>query len=226
MTESIQTTLYPLGFISSLFFGARFLLQWLHSEREGCSFVPKIFWQLSFLGNLSLGLHSAVQLQLHVLLVQAVNAVISLRNLNLMQEEKKRWALPSVLLMFPVALALSLLLFFFVYQGSSSATWFRIPMAPWSSPAAESVSFLWHIAGTVGLLLFSCRFWIQWVMAERKGESFLGKTFWWTSLAGDLLCLAYFMQINDTVNFVGPLFGLIPYLRNLMLIYRGGKAAA
>ena len=75
MTESIQTTLYPLGFISSLFFGARFLLQWLHSEREGRSFVPKIFWQLSFLGNLSLGLHSAVQLQLHVLLVQAVNAV-------------------------------------------------------------------------------------------------------------------------------------------------------
>lgn len=225
MTEALQATLYPLGFISALFFGARFFLQWLHSEKEGRSTVPRVFWQLSFLGNLSLSIHSIIQLQLHVLLIQTANAVISLRNLNLMQEKDKQWQLSSVIYLFLSALVASLLLFFLTYQGSSSETWFRIPTGPWASPSGATVPFLWHVAGSIGLVLFSSRFWVQWVMAEREGKSFLGKTFWWTSLAGDLLCLAYFMQLQDTVNYVGPLFGLIPYLRNLMLIYKRGKVS-
>lgn len=225
MTEALQATLYPLGFISALFFGARFFLQWLYSEKEGRSTVPRIFWQISFLGNLSLSIHSIIQLQLHVLLIQTVNAVISLRNLNLMQQKDKQWQLSSVIYLFLSALSVSLLLFFLTYQGSSSETWFRVPTSQWASPSAETIPLLWHVAGSIGLVLFSSRFWVQWVMAEKERKSFLGKTFWWTSLAGDLLCLAYFMQLQDTVNYVGPLFGLIPYFRNLMLIYKRGKVA-
>lgn len=226
MTEALQAALYPLGFISAVFFGTRFFLQWLHSEKEGRSTVPKIFWQLSFLGNLSLSIHSIIQLQLHVLLIQTINAVISIRNLNLMQEKSRQWKLSSVALLFISALASALFLFFLTYQVSSSETWFRVPTSPWASSSAEKIPILWHVAGSIGLVLFSSRFWVQWVMAEREGKSFLGKTFWWTSLAGDLLCLAYFMQLQDTVNYVGPLFGLIPYLRNLMLIYKRGKLPA
>jgi lipid-A-disaccharide synthase-like uncharacterized protein len=28
------------------------------------------------------------------------------------------------------------------------------------------------------------------------------------------------MKIGDAVNFIGPLFALIPYVRNLMLLYK------
>jgi lipid-A-disaccharide synthase len=46
----------------------------------------------------------------------------------------------------------------------------------------------------------------------------LGAQFWWLSLVGDLMTLAYFTQIYDPVNIVGPALGLIPYIRNLMLL--------
>lgn len=223
MIEALQIALYPLGFLSSLFFGSRFLVQWLYSEKKGVSSVPKSFWVISFLGNLSLALHSLFQMQLHVLLIQLINGTVSLRSLNLMSE--KKWPLKKVIISFAIALLLALLAFLALYLNHENASIFRVPIAPWEQGIAKNVSILWHVVGSIGLILFGSRFFIQGILSELKGKSFLGKTFFWSSLIGDILCLAYFIKLGDSVNYIGPLFGLIPYVRNLMLLYRRAHAA-
>ncbi len=43
-----------VGFLGQAMFGARFLVQWIASERRKQSVVPKAFWYLSLLGGLTL----------------------------------------------------------------------------------------------------------------------------------------------------------------------------
>ncbi|MCB1112638.1 MAG: lipid-A-disaccharide synthase N-terminal domain-containing protein, partial [Chlamydiia bacterium] len=95
---------------------------------------------------------------------------------------------------------------------------FRVPVTPWSGDASAELPLLWHAIGFTGIVLFASRFWVQWWFAEKHQKSFLGGPFWWISLIGDLLSLAYFTQIKDPVNFIGPALGLIPYIRNIILI--------
>jgi lipid-A-disaccharide synthase-like uncharacterized protein len=217
MTESLQIALYPLGFLSSIFFGARFLIQWLESEKAGCSSVSLTFWCLSLLGNIALALHSLVQMQAHVLVIQIINGALSLRNINLMGPNP--WPFKKMAMALSLILMITLLVLFFL-----GGSFFRVPVAPWSrDDGGGSVSLMWHIVGTIGLILFSSRFFIQWILAEIRGRSFLGKTFWWTSLVGDILCLVYFARLGDSVNAIGPIFGLVPYIRNLMLIRRADE---
>lgn len=208
--------LYPLGFISSVIFSARFILQWIQSEKAQKSVVNPSFWKISLLGNLLLTLHALIQIQFHVSLVQASNAVISWRNLNLM----KRQPAPQSLLftLFLMGGTMLTIVLFYVLQSyfipSNSAAWFRSPFSQ------EAVDPLWHVLGASGLILFNSRFWIQWVDAEKAQESRLGPMFWWTSLLGGFLTLIYFAKLGDPVNMLGPGFGIIPYARNLMLIYK------
>lgn len=223
MIEALQITLYPLGYISSLFFGSRFLIQWLHSEKKGLSTVPKTFWRLSFLGNLTLALHSLFQMQVHVLLMQMINGAIAVRNINLLGTKINRWPLKKVLIFFALAIIGALLAFVTLYLLSENGSFFRVPVNPWASETGSKVSFFWHIVGISGIILFGSRFVIQWILSEMEEKSFLGKTFFWSSLVGDLLCLAYFVKLGDSVNYIGPLFGLVPYIRNLMLLYKSKR---
>jgi lipid-A-disaccharide synthase-like uncharacterized protein len=219
MSEQLRELLYPLGFLSSLAFSARMLLQWLKSEAKGESIVTPTFWKLSLCGNLLLLTHAFIQAQFHVCLVQACNAVISWRNLNLMKPPAKQTTTLCTIFMLILAIVLTVCGFLFqAYFLNDVTEWFRIPATPWQVNAGKQVSFIWHIIGLFGLLLFSSRFWLQWWLAEKYKQSFLGSSFWWFSLAGESLCLIYFLRIGDPVNFIGPAFGLIPYVRNLMLL--------
>jgi lipid-A-disaccharide synthase len=214
-----RTFLYPFGFLATLAFGARFIIQWLQSEKAQKSLVPRSFWQLSLLGNLLLMVHSFIQMQYHVYLVQVCNAVISWRNLNLMQTKRPPVPLKTMLLLLIGSILLTSLAFAFqdwLFMGEGD--WFRIPTTPWQASSIGSVSLFWHILGTIAYLLFSSRFWIQWWLAERAHVSQLSVSFWWLSLLGALLSIAYFTRIDDSVNLIGPLIGIVPYVRNLMLI--------
>jgi len=222
MTDDWRLFLYNIGFLSSLAFGGRILLQWVISERSKESVVPKAFWQLSFCGNVLLMVHSLIQVQFHVFIIQTGNALISWRNLNLLKTPGQQASPKNVIFALISALSVSAALFFImnIYGHSGATTWFRDPSNIWFSPIGRPVSMAWHICGCVGLILFSSRFWIQWWCAEKQKTSYLGPLFWWISLVGDLLMLVYFARIKDPVNLIGPIFGLIPYIRNLMLIYK------
>ena len=214
MMELWREWLYPLGFLSSLAFGGRFLLQWITSEVRQQSTVTRLFWKISLTGNLLLLFHSMIQMQYHVSFFQSCNAVISWRNLNLMQKQQAKFQ--PVIVLFVCAVTLTTALF--ALQGHYTDTaWFRIPTISWL-PRSGQIDQTWHLIGFLGLALFSSRFWVQWWCAEKHQTSYLGPAFWWLSLVGDLLTLSYFLRIADPVNLLGPAFGLIPYIRNLMLI--------
>lgn len=218
--EFWRETLYPLGFISSLAFTARFLVQWIYSEIKQQSLVTTLFWKLSLMGNICLLIHSSIQGQFHVAFIQTCNSIISWRNLNLMQSISKQYRIRTVLI--TLGGALLSLTFLFAFQPGGFSGWFRIPV--WLSHQADtSLGLTWHLLGFGGLILFNSRFWIQWWLAEKHQKSFLSPSFWWMSLIGDLFCLAYFFRIQDYVNVIGPAFGLIPYMRNLMLAYKPSK---
>ena len=211
--------LYPLGFLSGLAFGARFIVQWLQSERAHQSVVTRSFWHLSLLGNLLLLIHSLIQIQAQIGIVQACNAVISWRNLNLIQTKRPPVSFAAVICLLVGSILLTCLAF--QLEGG----WFRIPTAPWQSGDPGSISFVWHAIGTLAYLLFSSRFWIQWWLSERAQASSLPLCFWWLSLGGALLSIPYFIKIGDTVNLIGPMMGIVPYIRNLMLMKKIGEAA-
>lgn len=221
ISDEWRSFLYPLGFFSALCFTMRMLLQWVTSESNKKSTVTPLFWKLSLSGNLLLAIHAFIQLQYHVYIIQIGNAIISWRNLNLMQHTKKQLPFLQVCLLFISSAFLASALFFFQsYYLPSNQAWFRIPTLPWQDSAASDVTMAWHLIGFLGLALFNSRFWIQWWLVEKYQKSYLGAAFWWISLVGELLCLLYFFVINDPVNFLGPLFALVPYVRNLMLIYQ------
>lgn len=224
MIEHWRDWLYPLGYLSALAFTSRMLLQWLTSETKKQSVVMPAFWKLSLGGNLLLALHALIQMQFHVCVVQACNGVISWRNLNLMQPASKQVSTRRVFVLLLGSIFMVFMLFWLqaTLIAQSSDTWFRIPSSPWQDNASLNISMGWHLLGFIGLVLFGSRFWIQWWYAEKHQTSYLGRAFWWTSLLGEAMCLAYFLKINDSVNFIGPAFGLIPYIRNLILIRKSG----
>lgn len=215
ISDDLRILLYPLGVLSTALFALRFIIQWIGSEKAGQSIVTASFWQLSLLGNSALGLHSFIQGQYPICIVQALNGVIACRNLNLMGPLEQQWKFRSVVASLFAALLLPTLLFW-VY---SPDTWLRIPSHPFQS-SLSSISSFWHLIGILGVVLFASRFWVQWIQAEQFHKSSLQRPFWWLSLIGAFLSLIYFARILDYVNLLGPLFGLIPYGRNLMLLRR------
>ena len=181
-----------------------------------------MFWKLSLCGNILLAVHSFIQVQFHVCLIQACNAVISWRNLNLMQplEQQATFYRTRQILLYAIMTIFAIFFLHDFFLLPNTEAWFRITSTPWQDNADLHISFGWHLIGFLGLALFSSRFWIQWWCAEKQKTSYLGSSFWWISLAGESLCLVYFLKIHDPVNSIGPAFGLVPYLRNLMLIYK------
>jgi len=79
---------------------------------------------------------------------------------------------------------------------------------------------LWLTIGFIAQLLFFLRFLIQWIVSERKGESVIPIQFWYLSLVGGIMLLAYAVWRKDPVFILGQCLGTIVYLRNLTLIYR------
>lgn len=78
----------------------------------------------------------------------------------------------------------------------------------------------WVIVGLLGQAFFFMRFFVQWVASEKKGESVIPVQFWYLSIAGSLILLAYSIHRNDPVFILGQSTGTVIYLRNLVLISR------
>jgi lipid-A-disaccharide synthase len=210
---------YPLGLLPALFFSLRFIIQWLRSEKQKQSIVEPIFWKLSLAGNILSLTHYFIQIQYPFALAQSSNAVIAWRNLNLMQNKKK--PISFKLTMALMGTTLGLLTTAFIFQGvffRGHLEWMKIPTTMWNSFSVTQVHFKWHALGFIGQSLFASRFWIQWLQCEKSQVSQLPKLFWWISIIGTFVSLIYFVHIGDIVSTVNYGFGLIPYVRNLLLI--------
>ena len=81
----------------------------------------------------------------------------------------------------------------------------------------------WIILGLFAQLLFFLRFFVQWVVSEKKGESTIPVSFWYFSIAGSLLLLIYSIYRKDVVFILGQSVGSFIYTRNLILIHRSRR---
>lgn len=79
---------------------------------------------------------------------------------------------------------------------------------------------LWLVVGFAGQLAFTGRFALQWLYSEYKKRSVIPVGFWYLSLVGSALLLAYAIYREDPVFILGQSFGFVVYLRNLQLIKR------
>lgn len=86
--------------------------------------------------------------------------------------------------------------------------------------------WLWKGIGFLGMTAFFTRFLVQWLYSEKHKESKIPEIFWWQSLFGAALMLLYSLRQQDSVYIIGYLFTVIPYSRNLVLMYRKKRLAA
>lgn len=78
----------------------------------------------------------------------------------------------------------------------------------------------WLAIGFLGQGVFFMRWVVQWLASERSAKSHVPIAFWYMSLIGGLITLAYAIYRRDPVFIAGQSIGSVVYLRNLMLIRR------
>jgi lipid-A-disaccharide synthase-like uncharacterized protein len=82
---------------------------------------------------------------------------------------------------------------------------------------------VWKLIGFSGQALFASRFIIQWFRSEKAGRSVIPVSFWYFSVGGGAILLAYAIYEEDSVFILGQASGLVVYARNLFLIFKERK---
>ncbi len=83
----------------------------------------------------------------------------------------------------------------------------------------------WLAFGWTAQALFTARFLVQWLAAERAGQAVVPPSFWWLSLGGGLALGVYFISRRDPVGMVGQMAPVAIYARNLFLLHRRAPAS-
>lgn len=79
-----------VGLLGQALFSARFIVQWLASERAKRSIVPHLFWYLSIGGGLILLLYALYRRDPVFIIGQGSGLFIYVRNLVLIRREKRQ----------------------------------------------------------------------------------------------------------------------------------------
>ena len=78
------------GIVAQLIFTARFLVQWIASERAGRSTVPLAFWILSIVGGMMTLAYGIERREAVIIMGQVLAVFIYIRNLMLIFRNRKR----------------------------------------------------------------------------------------------------------------------------------------
>lgn len=85
----------------------------------------------------------------------------------------------------------------------------------------------WKLIGYAGTLMFTGRWFVQMAASHARQKSHVPQTFWYMSLAGSFLLLAYFIWgNNDSVGIISNLFPCLVAVYNLHLVAREGRVTA
>jgi lipid-A-disaccharide synthase-like uncharacterized protein len=79
-----------IGLIAQLLFTARFVVQWIASERAGRSVVPFAFWVLSIGGGMMLLIYALYRRDPVFIIGQGFGVFVYLRNLQFVLREKRQ----------------------------------------------------------------------------------------------------------------------------------------
>jgi lipid-A-disaccharide synthase-like uncharacterized protein len=84
-----------LGFSAQALFSARFLVQWIASERVGRSVVPLAFWWFSICGGFLLFLYALQRKDPVFIAGQGLGIFIYVRNIIFVMRERRQPAVPA-----------------------------------------------------------------------------------------------------------------------------------
>jgi lipid-A-disaccharide synthase-like uncharacterized protein len=87
----------------------------------------------------------------------------------------------------------------------------------------------WKLVGYLGVTMFTSRWFVQMLASRKAGRPVVPRLFWGMSMAGSLLCLAYFIfGKNDSVGILAYLFpsGVSAYNLFLDTAHRKATQAA
>jgi len=82
--------LAAFGFIAQTLFAARFIVQWISSERRKMSHVPVGFWYLSLSGGILMTIYGVARRDPVIILGQAPALIVYIRNLMLIRTARSR----------------------------------------------------------------------------------------------------------------------------------------
>jgi lipid-A-disaccharide synthase-like uncharacterized protein len=204
-----RSIVITVGVIGQIIFFMRFMVQWLYTEKQRKSVVPVSFWVFSITGSFIVLSYSIIIKDPIFIAGQSLGFVIYIRNLYFIAIEKgfSKTRFRNSVLAF---------MFFYIIVTSAIA-WF----SPEIRQEKEPVKLFWLYAlGLSGQGFFFLRFFVQWLYAEKLRKSVFPVAFWYFSLAGSFLLLAYSVLVHDIVFIIGQVLGILIYLRNLYFINR------
>lgn len=202
--------IFAIGLIAQVLFSARMLVQWILSEKAHKVVNPTLFWALSLFASLLFFLYGWLRADFALMLGQIIGYYCYVWNLGAKGVWKRlgSWRYPAVglLALIPV-----------LAVGSAASDWETVRQTLFHNEAIPRALLLF---GSAGQLIFSFRFLYQAIYSARQGQSSLPAGFWIISLAGSLIILAYAILRRDPVVILAQSFGLVTYIRNLMLWQR------
>lgn len=197
--------IYTIGFVAQILFSGRLFVQWLSSEKQKKVVTPALFWFFSLLASFLLFIYGYLRQDFAIMLGQSLTYFIYIRNLHLQGQWKK---FPLPIRMFLLVVPVLIVIYYYNNNVIDKELLFK----------NENIPIWLLLLGVVAQIIFTFRFVYQWLYSERKKESSLPLGFWLLSLIGASLILTYAIFRKDPVLLAGHGFGLIIYIRNLMLL--------
>lgn len=206
--------IFALGLVAQGLFSARMLVQWIRSERASRVVNPTLFWALSLAASLLFFLYGWLREDFALMLGQVIGYYVYIWNLHAkgVWVRLHRWRRPVLLLLTIVPMAA---------LGRMALDWPAVSATLFRNDAIPGGLLVF---GSAGQIIFSLRFLYQAAYSFRRGESLLPAGFWAISIAGAGFILLYGILRRDPVVILAQSFGLVTYLRNLMLWRRNRHA--
>ncbi|MCZ6898950.1 MAG: lipid-A-disaccharide synthase N-terminal domain-containing protein [Bacteroidetes bacterium] len=202
--------IYSLGFVAQALFSARLLIQWWRSEKAGKVISPTIFWQLSVFASFLLIVYGMLRNDFVIIGGQVIGYFIYIRNLRF----KQAWS--YIPLWFRIlTLSFPVIAFAWLWWGDIHSFQYIV-----ENNDIPTGLFVW---GSAAQIIFVLRFVYQWIISERMNKSVLPLGFWIISASGSAMIITYAIFRSDPVLFLGHIFGLAIYLRNIFLIAKSVK---
>jgi lipid-A-disaccharide synthase-like uncharacterized protein len=95
--------------------------------------------------------------------------------------------------------------------------------AGWVEGVVAKLGEPWVLAGLAGQAIFGTRFVVQWLASEREKRIVVPVAFWWLSIVGGIVTLAYAVHNQDPPFMLAQAGGLAMYFRNLVIHSRQGR---
>ena len=196
---------FAIGAVAQLLFSGRTLLQWIISEKNKKVLTPSLFWKLSLIASFLLFIYGYLRNDFAIMLGQVLTYFIYVRNMQLQGEWRKMHQFIRIfILIFP------LIIITIGYNNNKQDVDNLLN--------SEAIPGWLLILGVVAQIIFTLRFVYQWMYSEKQKQSSLPFGFWMLSLLGSSLILLYAIFRKDPILIAGHVFGIVTYIRNIMLL--------